>query len=315
MIIKLKWLGYLLTMTIVLVGSIYMLNNACAQGPEQSLDWSIKTTQNAFYPGEPVLLTLNIRSMGTQEEKVNFGADGIEAFSMEIHNSNGITVAKGGKIQRFGLTMNSPLLAIHPNKTSQKSIVLNQWCSTLLLPGKYHIICNVEYRLRSESRKKEGSEIFKAGPFHKIQLELDVSIIEMDKPKLKKILETLTGFEVKPEAQSKGEWLAQLDIAREMLTFTESELAVPYQLQLLKDERYAWRKRDIISSLVRSRTLEATVGLMQIIEEPTVYKDDIKQDVINAVYILRETGNGDIVNATEAFVAKYKRPALAKPVD
>jgi len=294
---------------IILVSFIGMLNNVWANDPEESLDWSIQTKKKAFYPGEPVLLTLNIKNMGTQEEKVNFGSDGIEAFSITIHDPNGITVAKGNKIQRFGLSRRGAL-PVAPGETVQKSIVLNQWCSTLLPSGQYHVICNVEYRLRSESRKKEGSEVFKTGPLHETQLERDIQIIELDKPKFKKIIKDLAGFEVKPEVQSKGEWLMKRDIAREMLSFTEAELAVPYQLQLLGVEQYTWRKRDIINSLVRSGTLEATSGLVQIIEDPFIYKEDVKHILIDAVYKLRETGKAEIISSTEDFVAKYKRPAM-----
>lgn len=293
----------------ILVSVIGMLNNVWANGPEESLDWSIQTKKNTFYPGEPVLLTLNIKNMGQQEEKVNFGSDGIEAFSIKIHDLNRITVAKGDKIQRFGVSSRGTL-PVAPGETVQKSIVLNRWCSTLLPSGQYHVISNVEYRLRSESRKKEGSEVFKAGPLHETQLEMDIQIIEMDKPKFKKIIEDLTAFEVKPEAQSKGEWLVKRDIAREMLCFTESELAVPYQLHLLGVEQGTWRKRDIINSLVQSGMLEATNGLMKIIEDSSIYKEDVKHILIDAVYKLRETGKPEIVTATAEFVEKYKRPAM-----
>lgn len=311
---NLKRIGYLLTITIVLVSFIDMLNNACAQGPGQSLDWSIKANKSAFYPGEPILLTLNIRSTGTQEEKVNFGMDGLEAFSMEIRDSNNIIVSKGDKIQRFGVSRVGTLL-VTPGETGQKSIVLNRWCSTLLSPGQYRVICNIEYRLRSESKRKEGSEVFKAGPIHRKQLKLDIQIIELDRVRFKEMLETLVGFEVKPEAKSKREWLTERDIARELLALTESELAIPYQLQLLRTDPYTWFGPDAINSLVKSGTLEAARGLVQIIEDPSIYTVDVESIFIDGVYRLRETGKVEIINATDEFVAKYKRPVLAKPND
>ena len=315
MTIKQKQIGCLLTVGIILVSSMGVSNSACGQEQEESLKWSIKTNKNEFYPGEPVLLTLNIRNMGSQEEKVHFGIAGVDAFTMGIRNSNGVIVSKGNKIQRFGFTTRSPLCTVPPGKIGQKSIVLNQWCSTLLPAGQYHVTCNIEYRLRSESRKKENSNAFKAGPLHKMQLKLNIQIIELNQQKFKEIIKELTSFEVRPEAQNKGKWLAKRDIAREMLTFTESELAVLYQLQLLRIEQCTWRKRDIINSLAMSETLEATQGLVQIIEDTSVYKEDVKSDALYAVYRLRETGNQDIINATNAFVAKYKRPVLSKPID
>lgn len=313
MIMKLKWFSCLLALILIPMSSVDMLNNAYAQEQEKFLEWGIETSKQTFYPGEPVLLTLNIKNSGTQEEKVHFGVSGIDAFLMEIRDSNNIIITKGIKIERFGFTVRSPLLDVPPGKISQKSIVLNQWCSTLLPPGQYHVICKVEYRLRSESRKKEGSEVFKAGPVHRKQLELNIQIDNMDKTKFKEMLEALVSFEVKPETQSKGEWLAKRDIAREKLAFTESELAIPYQLQLLRIDPYTWFGPDIINSLVRSGTPEAASGLMQIIEDPSICKEDVKHVLIDGVYRLRETGKPDIVKATDEFARKHKRPVLAGP--
>lgn len=312
---EINWFGCSLLSILLSISSFNMMNNAYSQEQEKFLEWSITTSKQTFYPGEPVLLTLNIKNTGTQKEEVDFGMDGIEAFSTEIRDSNDIIAAKGGKIQRFGFTTGTPFLMVLPGGIGQKLIVLNQWCSTLLPPGKYKVICNIEYRLRSESQKRPDTTVVEAGPIHKKQLELEIKIIETDKTKFKKILEDLAGFEVKPEAQDKGKWLAERRIAREMLTFTESELAVPYQLQLLRVEQNTWLKRDIINSLVKSKTLEAASGLIQIIEDRSIYKEDVKPVLIDGVYKLREKGNAEIINATEEFVEKYKQPVRREPMD
>jgi hypothetical protein len=145
---------------------------------------------------------------------------------------------------------------------------------------------------------------------------LNIQIIEMDRQKFKEILEALVAFEVKPEAQDKGKWLAERDTARELLAFTESEIAVPYQLQLLRTDPYTWFGPDAVNSLVKSGTLEAAIGLVQIVEDPNVHKKDMNPVFIDGVYRLREIGKTEIVNATEDFVTKYKRPPVGlKPVD
>ena len=173
MIMRIKRYGCLLITTVILASLGNMLNSSYAQEPQEFLTWSIETSKSTFYPGEPVLLTLNIRNSGAREEKVDLGADGIEAFEVEIRDLNGTIVAKGEKIQKVGLSRIGTLL-VRPAELGQKSIVLNRWCSTILSPGQYHIICNVEYRLRSESKKKEGSKVYKAGPIHKLQSVTDI---------------------------------------------------------------------------------------------------------------------------------------------
>ena len=316
MILKSKWFGYLLMINIILSSSIGMITDVRAQRPEEYLDWSIETCKNTFYLGEPVLLTLNVRNTGKQKEDINFGAGGIGAFSMEIRDRSNKIVVKGNKIQRFGFS-SFRRTNVSPGKIAQKSIVLNQWCSTLLPPGKYRVICRVEYRLRSEATRIPGTEKgFKAGPLHAIELDLDIQIFEMDTSKFKKILEDLASREVRKDRQSKGEWLRERQIAREMLAFAELPLAVPYQLHLLEVEHYTWLKWDVINSLVRSETLEAAEGLVQIIEDcPECGIEDVRREIIDAVYRLRETGKSDIIKATGEFVLKYKRPVLGKPID
>lgn len=288
--------------------------NVCAQEMAQSFEWSISANKNTFYPGEPVLLILSIENKGNQKDEIDFGMDGIEAFSMKICDPNNNIMSEGKKIQRFGVSR-MPYLVIIPGKTSQKSAVLNQWCSTLLPPGEYHIICDVEYRIRSEEQKQPETIVMKAGPLHKIQLELDIQIIEMDEAKFTELIKDLFSTEVQTESQSKRVWLDNREIAREMLALTESDLAVPYQLQILKAEQDTWRKRDIINSLVHSGTLDAARGLAQIIEDTSIYKEDVKSYLVNSVYKLRETGKAEILDATNEFVKKYKRPVIGAAGD
>lgn len=315
MVERLQRHSYLLAVNIVILSSpIGIFTDAYAQGPKASLDWSIATSKIAYYPGEPVLLTLTIKNAGQQEEKIDFGADGIGAFSMEIHNFYKI-VAKGGKIERAGLARIGTLTAPSA-QIAQKSIVLNQWCSTLLLTGQYHVVCHVEYRLDSEDTRIPGTENgFKAGPLHTIELGLDINIIKMNISEFQKILEQISeqAFNVKTRKD-----LANREIAKEMLVFAESPMAVPYQLETLKSPVSTWLKLDAINSLVRSGTLEGARGLTQIVSEnegsPHRIKD-IKLQIIDAVYRLRETGKPDIVKATDEFVRKHERPLLGTPAD
>lgn len=317
MVARLKWLGYLLVVNfIVLQNFIGMLTSVYAQGMEEFLDWSIETSKKTFYSGEPVLLTLKIMNEGNQVESIFFGAGGIEAFSMEIHHNSNKIVAKGDKIRRGGISFRRVLVTIPAGEIGRKSIVLNRWCSTLLPPGKYRVICRVEYRLRSEATRIPSTEKgFKAGPLHPVELELDIELITPDNLKFKEILEGFAAHEFKKKGQSFREWMRERDMARQMLALTQSELAVPYQLHLLAIARLTSLKWDAIKSLAGSGTIEAAVGLVQIMKDASVYKEDMKRELIDAIYRLRETGRSDIINATNEFVLKYKRPIPAEIID
>lgn len=317
---KLKRLGYILMINLILGVPFDMLTKAYSQKPEESFEWSIQTSKEGFYPGEPVLLTLKIKTTGQKEEKINFGMDGIEAFSLEIRDASNKTVAKGSKIQRFGLSRPG-ILKVLPGQTVQKSIVSNQWCSTLLPPGQYRVVCQIDRPGKFYSEKiKSGDRIVVVTKRHyetMAVLELNIQLLETDNSEFKKILADLAELAFKRNVRTRSE-LENMWISKEMLTFAESDMAVPYQLKLVKDATTTWMKWDAINSLVRSGTLEAANGLMQIISENEACAEcieDIRWEVIDAVYRLRETRKSDIINATDEFVAKYKRPVLGRPVD
>lgn len=310
MILRLRLLGCLFAVNVMFGPRTATIADTPAPAPEESLRWSIKASKERFYPGEPVLLTLKITNIGEQMAEIDFGPDGIEAFSMEIRDGSNAVVAKGGKILRGGISRLG-ILPVPPGSASQKSVVLNQWCSTILPPGKYHLVCQADYRLGSEVRKQPGTTTLKAGPFHSVKLELDIPIVEPDGVKFKEILEELAKAAFQTDVGTESE-RADRGLAREMLAFTELDLGVPYQLRMLKLAKSTWLKNDLISSLARSETLEAATGLVGIIEDPSVYKEDVRREAIDAVYRLRETGKSEIIAATEKFVARYKRPILAK---
>jgi hypothetical protein len=313
MFTKMGSFSFLLVVFIIVCTPSYTI--IYGQNSEKSFDWSIKTSKQTFYPGEPVLLTLNIKNQGSKEEIFDLGSDAIAAFSMEIFDSNNISLSKSEKIKRAGLTKPRTVTA-GPGQTAQKSIVLNQWCSTLLPMGKYHIICNIDYRLRSEFVKiDEKSNGYKAGPIHTTQVALDIQIIKMDITKFKQIIEDLFSHEVKKETQTMSQWISDLEIPHEMIAFTESDLAVPYQLKILQSEQYSWLKRDIVNSLARSGTLDAAIGLMKILTDPSVLTMDIKPEIINAIYKLREKGKPEIISATDEFVKNNKGPVGTMRMD
>jgi hypothetical protein len=283
----------------------FISTGTCSGASQHPIDWTIQVSKDAHCPGEPVLLTLTFRNTGGQQEQVGFGMDGIEAFSMVMHSSSGEIVAKGGPIRRYDVSRMG-MVSVAPGEAARKAVVLNQWCSTQLLPvGTYQVVCEIAYRLGSEIQEQPGTKIRKAGPFHTITLTLNLSIVQMDPLKFRQVLEELRqrAFSAKTlNAEQRGEQQA----AREMLVFAESPLAVPYQLEILASEPYTWLKRDAINSLVKSKTLEAAKGLVRVPED--FHVDDVKYDLTEAVYRMRDAGDPEILKATDEFARKHARP-------
>jgi hypothetical protein len=294
------------TAAMVVLGWITLASAGTSTGSSpQSLDWSLHAAKNAYYPGEPVLLTLTIKNNGSQQEEVDFGTDSIQGFSMEIRSSAGEIVAKGGHIDRYGTSIRGPL-PVPPERVADKSIVFNQWCSTQLLPvGTYEVVCHTEYRLGSEVQKQSGTIVRKAGPVRTIEFKLDISIAQMNVPEFKGILEKLRMQAFPPEV-SNAKQKKERETAREMLIFTESALAVPYQLEALPTAPSSWLKRDAINSLAKSKAVDAAIGLVKFSEGSNI--DDVRYDLIKAVYRMRDTGEPDIIKATDEFTRKHARP-------
>jgi hypothetical protein len=204
-------------------------SSAYAQGPDEFLDWGIETSKRTFYPGEPVLLTFNIKNNGKQDQEIHYGGGGIEAFSMEIFDSNNTVVAKGGKIERPGVSR-FVTTRVPSGSTNTRSIVLNQWCSTLLPPGQYHVICNVDYKLISELTAKKNAP----HPQHNVRLELDFQITKSNTSEFKKIIEALVRRAFTTDDRS-AQGFMDREIAENSLAFTESSLGCTISTASIKD--------------------------------------------------------------------------------
>jgi hypothetical protein len=127
----------------------------------------------------------------------------------------------------------------------------------------------------------------------------------MDESEFGNIVKGLADQAFKKNCRTRKE-LADQYIAQEMLGFTESDMAISYQLQILKLPISSRLKRDVIDSLMRSKTVEAAAGLVQIAENSKDWQiEDIKRAIIGAIRKLRQTGKQDIMDTTDEFAKKH----------
>ena len=302
---------YSLAPILILLGSS---GSAFGQEAGGTLIWSMQPEKRAYCPGEPVALTVRITNTSGRAESVDFGMDGIEAFSFELRNDANECVASGGKIIRPGLARVG-MLNVGPGETTEKSIVLNQWCSTLLPPGVYAITCTVEYWLVSDATVEPGSgNALMMGSTRKTEFGATIELVACDDAKRREILVALAE-RAEQEPTSRPELLARM-FAQELLVFAEWEAAVPYQADLLITANIgSWLRQDAIQSLVKSETLEATNALMTVVRRRGSF-EDVYRHAIAGVYTLRDTSKPEILSATEAFVAEHERPpAIPLPTD
>lgn len=301
---------------LTILGSVMYISQECsAQQPEDALEWTLSAPAKSFYPGEAILLNFTIKNTASEKHEIDFGDDEIGNISLKIYDNNRTLISKSDTYQKRGL-VSMGKIAIDPNQTTRKKVVLNRLCSTLLPKGKYHLQCDITPPFYGKKMKVlfgNSSDFDRVQP---VSLEMDFEIIELDEKKFAAILEDIAKHACIADPNEyfhlsvriPREKLEIIDSNRELLTFTESKLAVQYQLDMLKLDNPTGNDPALIKTLVKSGTLEAAIGLMDYIEHNSKVKryPFIKNQAIAGIYILRQTNNADILKATESFVEKYK---------
>ena len=329
MVVKLKYFYFIcfVAVTVISGGSVCTASDTCYSPIKKCFDFNVEAAKKTFYPGEPVLVSLKIHNTG-KKDKVYLG-DYKKFCSIIIRNHSGKTVSKGEIPYCPNMILNE--FSVGTNKTAKVSIILNQWCSTLLSPGNYRVIFLFDYFFCSERKNN------KPGPVHKIELSFDIQIIKMNAQEFKKILSDLAkhAFPQKERICLTGNERSKRDRCQEILAVVESDLAVPLQLKLLKIPWSPLAVQNTLSSLVRVGTPEVAKGLVQrfiecieIVDEennkalpayvPTSHRGIymfVKGEVLNAIYKLRDKGNLEIMKITEKIAKKYKRPLILPNID
>ena len=288
----------------VLYGFITIGTTVWAREVEEAMQWNMVAEKSAYAPGEPVLLNIQITNPSEQDGEIWFGSDGLNAFSFKIKDAKGEILQQAGKIERLGLTRWG-FVKIPARQFRVKCVVLNQWCSTLLPYGKYTIVCSIEPKYVPENKPNEEAPL-RAQILPTVDLECSLELTEVAMTDFNQIIANLTSKAFQDVHTREG--VQERSLAREMLSFTESPLAVTYQLEVLEYWQSTWLARDVIEQLVKSNTLKAAQGLVKILEEekktPAKY---LKREIVEGVYRLRDKGDPNIINATSEFVSKHPR--------
>ena len=283
---------------------VIMASAVSAQEVEEAMQWEMVTAKSSYYPGEPVLLSIQITNPLAQNGEVWLGSDSLEAFTFAIKDKKGRVLRQGQRIERSGLTR-SGFIQIPAQESQAKRVVLNQWCSTLLSSGDYTIVCTVKpYYVPREAPSRDKAPPA-AQSLREINLECALKLIDTDVAELGDIIADLASKSFQPVRTS--EEVIQRSVAREMLAFTESSLAVPQQLRIIESCQYTWLKRDAIKQLSKSGTPEAAQGLARIFEEAAEGQEDVKENIKEEIYRLRATGDPEIVRRTNGFVLRHPR--------
>jgi hypothetical protein len=281
----------------------------------EPLKWTLAASKAAYYPGEPVELAITIQNAGPSDEDVYLGAFGIGAFSFDLCDNSGRTIAQGGRVkgEEGALSSRFSFIKVPTGQTAKRSVVLNRWCSTLVPPGEYRVICRADYSVKSEATPIPGATRgFRLDASHVAKISLDVNIVKADPPKYEDVLANLETKEMKE--RQPGEDFAEhhesQQVAAEMIAFCEWPEAVPYQLRAARMRNDPWVRLSVIRKLGKSKSLEAANGLMAMADAPSV--QNYRLEIITAIHALHASDKKDIVEATDAFVKQNPLPVPAR---
>lgn len=279
------------------------------------LEWTIAASKAAYYPGEPVALTITIQNLGPRDDAVFMAGLCVGIFSFDLRDSSGRTISQGGPVseEAHAPSRRPAFLKVPAGQTATTRVVLNRWCSTMVPPGEYRVICRADYTLKSEATPVPGTtKSFRLEVHHRAEMSLDVNVVKADPPKYKEILDDLEKEAIKE--RQRGETFESQNFAAEMIAFCEWPEAVPYQLRAVKNVgNDPWLTLHLVRHLGKSKSLEVAKGLISLADDPAPLIQSYRSDVIKAVHALHASGQADIVKATEAFVKEH--PLAGPPTE
>lgn len=237
--------------------------------------------------GEPCVLILRFSNNTDLERAVDFGTDGVGAFTFQMLDANGKEITKGTSIQRMGMSRLWKQ-SVPAHGAIVKRLVLNQWCSTLVPKGTYKIVCRW---VESDS--------------FSIESDCFIDVLPPNEEELRKIFADI--LHVVFSNTSRTEKAFTLS----MLVYSRSTIAIPYLSKVVGSNELEDEFRiEAIQGLERIATSEATAELVAIAKGKRAggLPDSIKDKIIGSLFRLSESGRPEITQACEEITSKVNRP-------
>lgn len=267
----------------------FMLPGICNGAENTNLFMSAEPSKEEIFSGEPILLLVSFKNRSDQNVGIDCGPGYRIAFAIEICDKKDRTICKRGVQIPEGL---SPLgrMNIPAASTVQIQLILNRWCSTSIPEGQYKIRCRFEP--------------IEAPSIKPIDACCDLRVVKPDEGKLGAIISNLTESAISNTNENN-----QL-LAYEMVSLSDSPIAVQYQSKLVRMTPNKWRfmagMANPIDGLRKIGSPEAIKQLVSICDDTSLNKND-RESALSTIRALRKSGDTNILQATEAIINKYKK--------
>jgi hypothetical protein len=267
--------------------------------PSRDLSFSPSLLKARVYPGEPVLVRVAISNSGAAPLTVRFGEEGVAAFKFFVSDAAGsfvrcreVAPLEGGIYSICGVEAPA-------GGGATTDVVLNRWCTTLLPEGKY----NVHGEIAPEAAFKREEIPWRLPT---VKFEMVLEIVKLDEDKLRDTFSSLAAVAFGERPSSDG---LSRDDATEMLGLADSPLATEYKTRLLRLTKVPrdYFIREVIGSLARTPDVANAKALMDVYQDPTVSSYHRNKAIVG-LYRLRETGDPEVIKATEEFASRNPNP-------
>lgn len=259
----------------------------------ESFRWSVALSKEKVFPGEPVLLILTVRNTGGEKMEIDLGMHGIGAFSVEIQDASNDSVARSLPYHEVdGIDMGyKRAVALAPGESHRRELVLNRFCSTRLPVGSYrmHVFVDPAAVIVGDTATSGST----AGP--RVVLTCNLEVIQTNVEEFERMLSDLA-------AKALADYGHRLE--KEMLSFTDSSMAVEYQIRLVKRYGHLYSlATNTIQNFHRSRSKESLQALLEIASDKSI-SDRYRKKALGAIEDLRTRGDPGVVQMIDELCTK-----------
>lgn len=213
---------------------------------------------------------------------------------------------------------------VAPGETMKKTIIVNQWRSTELPEGKYTLAWHFQKNLHIQSKDKRR----KPDPLINFNGKFEFPLVILPRnddavrKRFEQILETAVRHADKPTSDK------QKFLASDTLIYAQGPLAVPYQLELIRQNTVAkeydlWPQNRMLEIFryfahegnAETARLLVDFGKSSLFEnlgrpENYSFRGGVWEYLYWAIHELNQSGRPELVAPTQALVDQYGKPTL-----
>lgn len=270
-----------LTLGILILALLFAKTNKCfGKDAQLPFTFSISLENEVINAGEPIYVFIDF--LNITNDDINFPYSGFSpgSYKFEIYDSYGVSICQSYFNRQQGGSANSRIVDhIQAGASKRYRVILNHWCSTLLPPGEYRIICYLP-------SYEEGSKYL-------AEASIKVEVVN----NTKELSEKISNLENIVSGKKTDPSFNQFE-ALELLTYSNSPLALP-SLKRLQDA-YPHGMSWILKGFRNIGDTEAATALVEFINEKVndSHWELDRETAISYVHSIYETTSDPIVRET-----------------